>query len=711
MKQLIKVLSVTLCVMIVLLSAVTTAFAFTLSSAPASGEKGVKATPDEAKKVFKDESVYVMASADGTVEKIIVSDWIQNKDHRDTITDFSNLKNIKNLKGDESYTLNEENMQVWNTGGKDLYVEGEGEEPLPVDLSVSYKLDGKSISPDDLKGKSGRVTIRFDYENKEYRTVEIDGKKEKIYVPFVMLTGLLLDGDKFSDVEVTNGKVISDGDRTIVAGLAFPGLSDNLKLNFSELEIPDYVEITAETEDFELGSTITIAVNDVFNDIDTSDLDQIDDMKDSMAELDTAMGALIDGSSALYDGLSTLLEKSGDLADGIDQLYSGAQALTDGAAQLNAGAVQIDTGALDLSLGLSQLSDNNAALRGGSQQVFSSILAAAQKTLSEQGLEVKTLTGENYQQVLGGLIEQLSDENVRAQAEAAAKDQVSAAVEAERDTVTAAVTAAVRESVEAKVRQAVEAQIRAAVIASLGYTVEEYEAAVSAGLVDDQTVTQVEAAVTAQLQSEEIEAGVQAKTDENMNSDEVKALIASTVDEKIEALIEEQLLSDTVQNAIKDALSKAKSGREQIKNLITQLDAYSAFDTGIGTYTGGVSSAAQGAAALSKGTAQLSKGSEDLKTGSKALSDGILTLKNGVPALVEGVSKLTDGSMQLSDGLKTFNEEGISKITSFFSDDLSTLSARLRATVDVSKSYKTYSGLSDEMDGEVKFIYKTASIE
>ena len=147
----------------------------------------------------KDETVYVLAGADGTVEKIIVSDWIKNALGAATLTDAGNLKDVENVKGDESYTLNQNNMRVWDAKGNDIYCKGTAEQALPVNLKVTYKLNGKTVSPTELVGKSGHVTLRYEYQNNQYETVSIDGKKEKIYVPFGMLTGALLDNSVFKN--------------------------------------------------------------------------------------------------------------------------------------------------------------------------------------------------------------------------------------------------------------------------------------------------------------------------------------------------------------------------------------------------------------------------------------------------------------------------------------------------------------------------------
>ena len=737
MKRLIKLMSIILCLAIALSTSLMGVFALSLQGVSLKSDDD-KATADEAP-LYKEETVYVMAKADGTVDKIIVSDWIKNNDHADVIKDVAALGDIENVKTDASFTMDSDNMRVWQTNGEDLYIQGEGTTPLPVDLSLTYTLDGKVVTPDEIAGKSGDVTIRFDYTNNQYENVEIDGKEERIYVPFFMLSGLFLDSSQFSDVHVTNGKVVSDGDRIIVAGIAFPGLQHDLGLSRDTVEIPDYFEITAHTENFKLGTTVTIAANGLFDELGTDKIDSVKDLNDSLDKLDSAMSALIDGSSQLYSGLNTLLESSGTLTSGVDALYdgsvqlndgakqvnSGAGALENGAATLSAGSVTLDNGALDLYSGLNTLDLNSSKLTNGSNATFSALLSTARSSLQSAGLDVPELTKDNYAAVLDQLVSQLSDDNVKAKATAAAKEKVTASVEANRDAVTAAVTAAVRENVAAQVTASVHDQVTAAVIGNLGYSVDEYNAAVAEGSVDEATEAQVAGAIESQMNSESTQNTIISLTDQNMQSDAVQATIASNTDAKIAALIDENMQSEEVQKAISDALASAKAGREKITALKAQLDSYGTFDSGLQDYTNGVGSAAggasqlhsgtttlrNGAADLSLGATQLHSGTQSLSDGASALTDGILTLKNGVPALTEGVTLLRDGAMTLNEGLKTFNTEGISKITSLKDSDLSKIATRLKATADVAKHYKSYSGLTDEMDGEVKFIYKTEEIE
>ena len=411
-----KALSITLCAVLALGGLGGVAYAVSTNGAPAPAdsapaETATKTTPATGGKNVKDETVYVLASADGSVHKIIVSDWVQNALGSDLIDDVSALTNIENVKGNESYTLGGDNACVWDARGNDIYYQGEIDRELPVTVAVSYTLDGAPVSPEELAGRSGRVTIRFDYTNHQYELVDINGTQEKIYVPFAMLTGVVLDNDVFSNVSVSNGKIVNDGDRTIVAGLALPGLQDSLGLDRDTLDLPEYVEITADVEGFELETTVTLAANGLFSgELDGNErLDGLDNLDGKLDELTDAMEQLMDGSSRLYDGLCTLLDRSRELVSGIDQLAAGAAQLKQGAEGLSAGASQLQAGAASLNEGLTALAEKNDTLNGGAAQVFQSLLATANAQLAAAGVQAPELTAENYAQVLEGVIASAGD--------------------------------------------------------------------------------------------------------------------------------------------------------------------------------------------------------------------------------------------------------------------------------------------------------------
>lgn len=581
----------------------------------------------EQKKPSKDETVYVLANADGSVKKIIVSDWIKNNGGK-TVSDKTELSDIKNVKGDESYVMDTDNMREWNADGKDIYYQGTISKALPVDLKVSYELDGKPVSAESLAGKSGKVTIRFDYTNNQYKNVSIDGKNTKIYVPFVMLTGLLLDNDIFTNVEISNGKIINDGDRIIAVGFALPGMQENLNLSRDKVDIPDFVEITADVNNFALSNTLTVAANSIISDLDVSKLDSADDLQASLTELSSAMSKLLDGSSELYGGLSKLLLKSNELISGVDKLANGASALSDGAAALSAG--------------LSELVSNNDTLNAGAKQVFDTLLSAVSQKLKDNGITVDTLTVENYKTVIGGLLENPTD------------------------------------SQKAELINIADAALNAK-LSAIGVPQNYY------GAVKVLLATKLSSGETQESAMAEIAAMLQNISDPQ-NAAAIGAAAATAESENGKQIINAfclNLANQTLEPTVKEA--------------VAQLDSYNEFYKGVLAYTAGAK--------------QAYDGSTELKNGAKELSDGANALKSGSSQLVGGVQQLTDGSKRLADGLKEFNEKGISKLTSLAGDDLGSLVTRIKATVEVSRDYKSFAGIADGTDGDVKFIYRTDEIK
>ena len=725
-KKVTKIIAICLCAALCLGGA-GVAFAQTGSKQESAQPTAAQKAADLQQKISKDETVYVLAGADGSVQKIIVSDWLKNELGSASLTDKSGLSNIENVKGDESYSINGDNMTVWDAQGNDIYYQGDIQKELPVGLTVRYTLNGKTVSPEQLKGQSGKVTIRFDYENRQYETVQINGQNQRIYVPFAMLTGMILDNDTFRNVTVTNGKLVNDGDRTVVVGLAFPGLQENLNLSRDQLSIPSSVEITADVTDFSLGMTVTLACNDLFSQLGDVDLGSLD-AAGSLNTLTNAMDQLLNGSSALYDGLTTLLDKSGELAAGVEELAQGAAAIKAGADSLDEGAAELKAGLADLSEGLNKLSANSAALNGGAEQVFNSLLETATAQIRAKGLTVPDLTIENYAEELNKLIKSLDETTVYENA----LTQVTDAVEKQRPLITQKVTAAVRQEVEAKVTAAVKTEAATAAQAQVAENVirtatrmtkKDYDAAVAAGqipqatqdavnaaiqaqLSDPDVQKQINAAVEAQMASETVKNTIKAQTDAQMRTEKVQATISQNVELQVKKAIAENMASDEVQKQ----LQAASAGSKTLIALKASLDDYNAFYLGLLDYTAGVDEAAEGSNELYAGAGDLKDGTAELRAGAAKLYAGVLQLKDGTPALVSGVTQLKDGAMQLSEGLQQLNKEGIQKLTKLLQDDLGDLTARVQATIDVSRDYRSFSGISDDASGQVKFIYRTDEI-
>lgn len=343
----------------------------------------------------KDESVYLISDANGNVNKTIVVDHLKNKDKKDTLEDASNLSDIENVKGKQKFTQSGDKL-TWQAGGKDIYYQGTATEEPPVTQKVTYYLDGKEISPEDLAGKSGKVKIRFDYTNTTSYTETVNGEKQTVSVPFAAITGLVL-GDGFENIEVTNGKAEVSDSSSVVLGYALPGLKDSLGIKDKDLDgdvnIPEYMEMTADVKNFSMPAAMTFVVNAsdyVSTDgIDTSDLDDmINDLKDASTQLQDGSKTLAEGTDTLSDGLSTLQSKLGTFASGVGTLKSGLKTYTDGVSTLSGGLNKLNSNVPTLSNGITTLNSSAKSLNDGVALLNATVSAkftdSEKKTLLDQ---------------------------------------------------------------------------------------------------------------------------------------------------------------------------------------------------------------------------------------------------------------------------------------------------------------------------------------
>lgn len=380
--------------------------AVAVGSVPMAMAANTANTKDSSSSVSKEETVYVNADASGNPQEITVSNWLKNAGSESSVEDQSDLTNIKNVKGDETFSENGDSL-TWNTDGSDIYYQGQSNKDLPVSVKFTYLLDGQEMQPQDLVGKSGHLQIKIQYTNNEKKSAKVDGKNETIYSPFVMLTAMILPDDTFSNVTIDNGKVISDGSRNIVVGVGMPGLKDSLKLDTLSLstddedknsedktldiDIPDSVSIEADVTDFSMSSSLTVALSDLLKDIDFDDDSALDDIKDALDDLTDAATQLVDGTSDLYDGVEELDEKYGEFDDGVKELRDGTHDLsdgvgdlTDGVNKLAAGAKQLQSGAGDLASGAKTLDDGAGKLQSGSKDLASGVSQLASGATSLQ---------------------------------------------------------------------------------------------------------------------------------------------------------------------------------------------------------------------------------------------------------------------------------------------------------------------------------------
>ena len=372
-------------------------------------------TSSDADAVYKEETVYVNADATGTTDEVTVSNWLKNSGSvSGSLTDASTLKDIKNVKGDETFKASGDAL-TWNTDGEDIYYQGTTDQDLPVSVKLTYYLDGKEIKPADLKEKSGHLKIQVDYTNKEKKTVSVDGKQEEVYTPFVMMTGMILPNETFSNVTIDNGKVISDGSKNIVVGFGMPGMKESLNLDESKTEdltIPESLCVEADVTDFTMSSTFTVALTDLLDDIDFDNIVDVDSLKSSLDELEDAALQLVSGSDTLADGAGTLADGVNSYTEGADTLNDAIQKYLGSNGELNGsvteyvnGVNKVVKGVQDYTDGTNALADGVTAYIGGEQQLKEG--AKGLLALSDGLTEMQ----KGINQLYGNLDGKLEDEN------------------------------------------------------------------------------------------------------------------------------------------------------------------------------------------------------------------------------------------------------------------------------------------------------------
>lgn len=682
------------------------------------------ATDSEDTGFSKEESVYVKADASGNVKKTTVSEWLKNPE-KGTISDTSELKDIKNVKGDETFETGSNNNVSWKSEGNDIYYQGTIDKELPVDVKVSYKLDGKSISPKDLKGKSGKVEIQFSYDNKSKQTVNVNGEDVEMYTPFTMVSAMMLSSDEYSNVSVENGKLISDGDKKIVVGVAFPGLANDLNLKDldMDIDIPETVTITADVKDATVGTSITMASAELMNEFGLNDIDSFDDLQDSIDDLEDATNQLVDGSKEAADGSKELADGAGTLNDGVGTLASGAGTLADGVNTLNEKSGTLVSGVNTLASGVgtytagvasiaknSQLiSDNMQSLQGGVNKLEEQIAAQATQGLGEIKTNINNAkTG--VDQINSAITTSLGEgkPGVQGILSNASQALTGAYVTIDQNDVNVTVN-----SVSLKNSESVNKIIEDSALSD-----DEKNALKNA----------INSAITKDNMNIEYKVELNENGNSKLNSAQQKIATANRLVTTANGALSQ--LSDSM-NTISGGLS-ALAGENGIGQLEAAFAKNGSVDQGFAQLGQGVSELAAGTQALADGAAELNKNSAPLMAGVTSLKDGGSQLASGVSqlasganqvadgagilaggtqTLLDGANTLADGNQTLADGMQEYKEEAIDKLTDLFNGDISGVTDRIDAMTNLAKEYKSFAGISDGVSGTTKFIIETEGID
>ena len=646
----------------------------------------------------KNETVYVITDGNGE-RTTYVSSWLRNPNGDSVLNDVSDLSGIEVVRGAAEIGSDNQGQITWNANGDDVYYRGISNDLLPVDVHVTYELDGEEITENELIGKSGHLTINISYENNmSEQVVADDGSEYTIYMPFVMTTGMLLDNSTYTNIEVTNGESVNDGERTYVIGIGFPGLYDSLGLDtidlddplveehISEMDIPSEVTVECDVSDYNELSVLTVASVLNLDEIETNV--NTDEINEKIDEITDGMRSLVDGSEQLYEGVSALSDGAVNLNSGASAVAEGAASLADGARALSNGTSELTGGAQALQNGISQVNDGATSLNAGLAQVQNSI-PALQNGVTDLNNGASQLS--QGASALSTGVDTLYSELTSEQSQA----QIRALVEGSSNFASSlsALDQALGNSMSPEQAQALQNAI-------------SYLTVYASSIDDPTAVASINALIQAYSSMAnslgQVRSSVSALNEGYSDINDGIAQLGGKFGEVANAVASIQSGASSLAagaSQVSNGLNTLNNSTGALANGISQLSA------GASALNNGTTQLVNGAQSLSSGVSEVNNGAQALASGAASLSDGANSLADGTSQLADGVDALLDGAGRLEEGLNEFNEQAVDRLTDLISN-LVPVTDRFEALREYSSTYESFSGTPSGVEDSVVFVFK-----
>ena len=601
----------------------------------------------------KNETVYTKLNHDGSIKNMIVNEHLLNTSKDENIEDISSLKDIFNVQSDRAFSQNNLNL-TWKALGDDIFYQGKTDKELPINVKISYEMDGKNYQPSEMIGKSGKVKIILKYQNKDQHVVKVNGKEETLYTPFVVTTALTLNGKNNSNVEVTNGKVVNQGNNYIILGVSTPGLYESLHLD--SIQNLDEITLTFDTTKFELSSIYSVITPKVIENSDLEVFEKLDSVSDDVNKLQSSMNKIETGSKTLKDGIYSAYQGSDMIKNRVSESIESLK--QDNTPVLNEEVLAgIKESAIEqVSLSEEQLSVIAAQASQGATLSEEQLNEIASKTLSSIG--TISLTEEQKTMIITNA-DKAIDEIYADQIKSAARSQVDA--------------------------------LLYGITSKLSFSQEQIKA----------------------LSGNQIEDEVAMIIATNLNN-----VIFSNLDsskEQIYGMSENAAIQSAKQIAENSALEAAKVTANQTASILAP-EVAKAAAMAVAPEVAGETAKVIASETAKTVAGELApqvaiKVAESVKSGvAGQILPSMIMLNDGLSELTDGLSKLDDGANELTTGLSTFNREGIMKISSL-GNEAKDMSQKIEALVNLGESYQTFTMKSDNTDGSTKFIFVTDSLK
>ena len=599
----------------------------------------------------KEETVYTKLDSNGERYKTIVTDHISGEEK--IINDLTDLFNVKNIGGDEAYKI-DGNKIIWESNGEDIYYQGESSKELPIDCKITYELDGKEMTKDEITGKSGKVKIKIKYINKEKNIVQIQGKEQELYTPFLVGSGMIFENENNKNIQVKNGKAIDDGSKTIIIGLTAPGLQESLNIDTEIITIPDEIEITMDSINFELGTILGYTTPKIFENEDLNIFNKLDEIYAQVNKLQTASKQIEDGAVSLAEGTITYSEKSKEFNNAMGKVNTGVSDAQNSYTQIDEGIGSLSKNSETLSESVKTLKDGANAIDDGIKSVDKNL-----SVLEEGGKTLK----EGEQQIYEGLDRIISNVS---KIEGTNNTEKIKELQTLINTNTKMINSI--KSTNDTLKQLIE-------------TVE-----------DKETIETVTTQITLNTQT------ITLLEKDNMALNTTIETLKQANTEQIENL--KQGL-----NQLKQGTKELQIGTNNLTNGMSQLkDGTQMLSNKMNEFTSGTQKLYAGTKQLENGTKQLEIGSSKMKAGLGVIHNGTSELYFANNSLVDGADILKNGAIELKDGVIKFNKTGINAICNYINGDVKDVTNRIEELEKLSSKYDTFTMKDEQIKGNVQFM-------
>ena len=605
----------------------------------------------------KDETIYTKMNEKGEIYKTIVSTHLENTDNETIINDVTNLLKIENTNGDESFTQ-DGNKIVWKADGKDIYYQGETQKELPVKCNITYELNGEIIESKDIIGKEGTVKIALEYINTDEHIIKINNKEEKLYTPFVVVCGTIIDNTNNKNINITNGKVVNDGTKSIVFGMALPGMQESLGISSDTIEIPNKVEITMETTNIKSNNIFSYVTPKVLEENDLEILDKLDQIYSKVNTLQSSSKQIEEGANNLKQGTEEYSNKSNEFNSAMKQVSVGLGNANESYQSIDKAITTLNNSSKTLNSGAKSISE-------GSEQISTNLNLIAEKLgEAETGSNELKIGTEQLSQGINQLINVVGGGTTTTSNQVMDKTDVRNTINDNNDKITE--------------------------LKSLNEQLSNYVA--------DNPIIQIQIDTNKEI----------IETLENNNN-----ILNETLQEPQARVTGDMAALQQGLASIKSGADTLQIGAENLSNGISQIKV------GTDTLVGKTAELVEGAKNLYNGTSTLSNGAKTLSVGSSKMKEGLHTLdistnqlESANNQLTRGAVTIKEGASTLSDGIASFNRQALTPICNYINNEFRRIATRVEELQNLSKEYNNFTMLDENTKkANTKFIMITDPIK